>query len=169
MFCLRDLPDDKTLDGFSGRYPGMDPSAVKACLHLLRCGSDLLAAFEALLSRHGLSQGRFLALMILYRAPAESMNPSQIAEKAGVTRATVTGLLDGLERDGLVERQGSTKDRRKIRIWLTENGCRVLEAMLPDYYRRIARLMEDVSLSERGDLVAVLGRISRGMDALRAP
>jgi DNA-binding MarR family transcriptional regulator len=166
MFYLRDLPDDQTLNEFARRYPDMDPSAVKACLHLLRRGSDLLAAFEIMLSQHGLSQGRFLALIVMYRTPEEKISPSQLAAKVGVTRATMTGLLDGLEKEGLVERQGSAKDRRKIRIRLTEKGCKVLERMLPDYYRRIAKLMENLSPAEREKMVTLLEKINHGLGAL---
>jgi MarR family transcriptional regulator, negative regulator of the multidrug operon emrRAB len=166
MFYLRDLPDDKTLEEFAGRYPEIDPSAVKVCLHLLRRGSDLLAAFETMLSRHRLSQGRFLTLIVLYRTPAESINPSQLAEKIGVTRATMTGLLDGLEREGLVERKASTKDRREIGIRLTDKGFEVLEAMLPDYYRRVARLVRNLAPSEREKMITLLGRIDQCLDAL---
>lgn len=70
MFFLQDLPDDNTLREFAQRYPEMDASAVDACLKLLRTGSDLLAGFETMLSKHNLSQGRFLALIVL---PAHAM------------------------------------------------------------------------------------------------
>ncbi len=166
MFYLRDLPDDETLQEFAGRYADMDPSAVKACLHLLRCGSDLLAAFEIMLSRHGLSQGRFLALIVMYRTPEETISPSQLAAKVGVTRPTITGLLDGLEKEGLVERQGSAEDRRKIGVRLTDKGCEVLKGMLPDYYRRIAKLMENLSTGEREELLTLLEKINHALGDL---
>lgn len=166
MFYLRDLPNDQTLNEFAGRYPDMDPSAVKACLHLLRRGSDLLAAFEIMLSRHGLSQGRFLALIVMYRTPEETISPSQLAAKVGVARATMTGLLDGLEKEELVERQASAEDRRKIGVRLTGKACEVLEGMLPDYYCRIAKLMENLSTGERVELLTLLEKIDRALGAL---
>lgn len=42
------------------------------------------------------------------------------AERSGVTRATITGLLDGLEKDDLVERQHRKDDRRMLSIHLTQ-------------------------------------------------
>ena len=91
MFYLKDLPIDKTLGEFSRRYPNMNPSALKTCAVLLRTGSDLLTAFEKILGDHGLSQGRFLALIVMNRTPDEEINPSTLAEKVGVKRATMTG------------------------------------------------------------------------------
>ncbi|MEE8542024.1 MAG: MarR family transcriptional regulator, partial [Desulfobacterales bacterium] len=114
MFFLKDLPTDKTLSEFAKRYPDLDPSALKTCVVLLRTGSDLLTAFETILGKHGLSQGRFLTLIVLNRTPKKAINPSTLAEKVGVKRATMTGLLDGLEQKGMVKRLAHPEDRRKV-------------------------------------------------------
>lgn len=166
MFFLRDLPDGKILRQFAAQYPEMDPTAVNACLQLLRTGSDLLTGFETMLGRHNLSQGRFLTLIVMFRTPDEPVSPSQLAEKVGVTRATMTGLLDGLEREKLIERQVHYKDRRMLSVRLTREGRQVLENMLPDYYRRIASLMKSLSEADRRMLIDLLGQVNSGLSAL---
>lgn len=165
MFYLKDLPTDQTLGEFSRRYPNMNPSALKTCAALLRMGSDLLTAFEKILANHGLSQGRFLTLIVMNRTPDE-VNPSTLAEKVGVKRATMTGLLDGLERDGLVERLAHCQDRRRIGVRLTVKGRQVLNEMLPDYYRHIAKLMVNLTEKERLELMSLLGKVNRGLSSL---
>ena len=166
MFFLKDLPTDQTLGEFSRRYPNMNPSALKTCAVLLRTGSDLLTAFEKILANHGLSQGRFLTMIVMNRTPDEEVNPSTLAEKVGVKRATMTGLLDGLERDGLIERLAHRQDRRKIGVRLTVKGRQVLDEMLPDYYRSIAKLMVNLTEKERLDLMSLLGKVNRGLSSL---
>jgi len=166
MFYLKDLPTDRTLEEFAKRYPELDPSALKTCAILLRTGSDLLTAFETILGKHGLSQGRFLTLIVMNREPDEEINPSSLAEKVGVTRATMTGLLDGLERKGLVKRRAHPGDRRKVSIRLTETGRQVLDEMLPDYYSRIAKLMAKLSEKERQELELLLGKVNQGLSTL---
>lgn len=94
------------------------------------------------------------------------MNPSLLAEKVGVTRATMTGLLDGLERERLVERVFAQDDRRKVAIRLTETGLSRLETMLPDYYRRIAGLMVNFDAEEREQLLGLLEKVNAGIPAL---
>ena len=163
MFYLKDLPTDQTLEEISKRYHELDPSALKACAALLRTGSDLLTAFENILSKNGLSQGRFLTLIVLNRTPDRAINPSTLAQKVGVKRATMTGLLDGLEKKGLVKRLAHQKDRRKISIQLTVVGKDALDKMLPDYYSRIARLMKDLTESERQNLKSLLKKIDQGL------
>ena len=166
MFYLKDLPTDKTLGEFAERYPNMNPSALKTCAELMRTGSDLLTAFETILGKHGLSQGRFLSLIVMNRTPDEEINPSTLAEKVGVKRATMTGLLDGLEKDGLVERLAHPEDRRKISVRLTAKGRRVLEDMLPDYYRHIAKLMTNLTEKDRLELMSLLGKVNQRLSVL---
>ena len=166
MFYLKDLPTEKTLREFRERYPNLDMSALKTCTQLLRTGSDLLTAFETILGEHGLSQGRFLTLIVMNRTPNKAISPSVLAEKVGVKRATMTGLLDGLERQGLVERIAHPQDRRKLDIRLTKKGRQLLDQMLPGYYDQIEKLMENLSENERQSLGLLLGKVNQGLSTL---
>ncbi len=168
MFYLKDLPTDTSLDEFSRRYPNMNPSAIRTCAALLRSGSELLTAFETILGNHGLSQGRFLTLIVMNRNPDDEVSPSFLAEKVGVRRATMTGLLDRLERDDLIERLTHQRDRRKINVRLTSNGRQVLADMLPNYYRSIAKIMANLTEKERLELTSLLGKVNQGLSILSA-
>ena len=53
------------------------------------------------------------AAALLNRTPDEGQSPFDLARQSGVTRATMTGLVDGLERDGLVTRDRCPTDRRR--------------------------------------------------------
>ena len=166
MFYLKDLPTDTTLQEFSIRYPNMNPSAIKTCTELLRTGSELLTAFETTLGRYGLSLGRFLTLIVMNRHPDYEVSPSFLAEKVGVRRATMTGLIDKLERDNLIERLAHHKDRRKIGVRLTPSGRQALAETLPDYYRSIAKIMANLTEKERLDLTALLAKVNIGLSSL---
>lgn len=167
-FLLRELPHYESLREKARRYPDLDADAVTATLTLLRVAGDVLEGMGAHLARHGVSQGRFLVLILLSRACAEKgMSPSEIASGLDVSRANITGLLDGLEKDGYVERRQDLEDRRALTIVLTRAGSEFLEAMLPDHYRRIAGLMAHLAPAERHQLVELLGKVARGNGALR--
>ena len=161
MFFLKDLPTDMSLQEFSRRYPNMNPSALKTCAELMRTGSDLMAAFETILGKYGLSQGRLLVLIVMNRTPKEAVNPSLLAEKLGVTRATMTGLLNGLKTSNFIERVSDSRDRRRIGVRLTPEGKQVLEIMLPDYYRYMAKLTVSLSESERQTMLSLLAKINQ--------
>src|SRR5437588_10345450 len=100
MLLLKDLPKYECLLEKAAKYPDLDPSACEAHLHLLRVSGDVFEFFDEFLNQRGISQGRFTVLMLLTRRVDHPINPADIAERAGVTRATMTGLIDVLERDG---------------------------------------------------------------------
>ena len=168
LLLLRDLPRYEMLQEKAKRYPDLDAGAVEATLVLMRVASDVFEGFGAHLARNRTSQGRFLVMMLLDRVCVSSgMSPSEIADKLGVTRATVTGLLDGLEKDDLISRQMHPEDRRAFCIELTTKGQEFLAELLPDHYRRIAGLMAHLNDDERHQLVGLLSKVSLGQGAMR--
>lgn len=166
MFYLLDQPTDEEFQDLAARYKEMDPSSVKAAVTLLKTGSDLLTGFEKMLKRYGLSQGRFLILVVMNRQPESATTPSILAQKIGVTKATMTGLLDGLEKDGFIQRHEHPKDRRKQQILLTDEGKNILKSLLPDYWSRIAKLMSALTEGEEKGLIHLLKKVDRGIEAL---
>lgn len=165
MLQLRDLPTSQMLSKFAQRYPEADVSAIASFLHLLRVATDLSLALDACLSRHGLLQGRWWVLILLMREDDRTSTPSLLAEKAGVTRATMTGLIDSLVRDGLVARVADAVDRRSILIVLTEAGQAKLDVVMPDYYSRLRRCMAGLSESSRQQLHDMLQLLEAGIPA----
>ncbi|NBQ85153.1 MAG: MarR family transcriptional regulator, partial [Methylophilaceae bacterium] len=147
MLQLRDLPTVEVLEKFAARYPAADVTAISSFLHLLRVATDLSVALDACLSEHGLLQSRWWVLILLMREDSKTSTPSLLAEKAGVTRATMTGLLDGLARDGLVVRVFDEEDRRRVTITLTDAGQAKLDDVMPDYYARLRACMAGVGES----------------------
>lgn len=74
----------------------------------------------------------------------------ELSRRAGLETSTMTGLLDRMERDGLVYRSPDSTDRRVQRINLTEDG-RSIEATVLDVVDRVmSRVMKDIP---EGDLV----------------
>jgi DNA-binding MarR family transcriptional regulator len=132
----------------------------------MRVGSDLLDGLEAYLASKGMSQGKFTILMLLNRDPDTGVSPSDLADRSGVTRATITGLLDGLSREKLVSREDDTGDRRKAVVRLTTRGRKTLDGILPEYYRHVAELMGGLSDDEKATLVDLLGRVNQRVGAL---
>jgi len=163
MFTLRDIPKYEVLRARIRRYPDIDPSAVEAFLLLLRVASDVMSAVEDYWSRHGISHGRFTVLMVLNRDPEIALSPSDLAQKCGVSRATMTGLITGLERSKLVNREDHLGDRRMALVRLTPDGIKFLDSILPDYYRRLARMMGMLTDDEKKSLDTMLMKISEGL------
>ena len=159
MLLLRDLPKYETLLAYSKRYRNVDPTAVEAFLNLLRVASDVLDSTEQYFIGHGTSQGRFTVLCLLNRNPDVPLCPADLAQRAGVTRATMTGLLQGLEGEGLVKRTSSDDDKRMFFVELTGKGRKYLDSILPDWFRRVGSLMSGVSDRERSTMLKLLDKV----------
>lgn len=91
--------------------------------------------------------------------------PSVVAREVQLSQATVTTILDRLERSGYVHRERSSADRRVVEIELTTNGVDKLrgapELLQAGFFRKFDTL-EDW---ERSLLISSLQRIASMMDA----
>ena len=165
MLYLRDLPKYEAIEQRAKRYPDIDPGAVVSYLVLLRVAQDVMDVTDEFLADHSMSHGRFSVLMLLNRDPEKPESPSELAAKAGVTRATMTGLLDGLERERLVNRLPDREDRRMLLVELTPKGRKILDGMLPDYYRLIAKIMSHLAKDQKKVLIGLLEKINSSLAA----
>jgi len=171
LLMLKDLPRYDCLIQAAGRCHTLQPSATDAFLNLLRTGDDVFAVVARFFSGHDVSQGRFTVLMLLGMEcgePGQPATPATLAEQAGVTRATMTGLIDTLEKDKLVVRVPDVNDRRTIHVRLTRQGRKVLDGMLPDYFQCVADILRPLSEAERKKLVRLLQKVQAGLPAMGA-
>jgi DNA-binding MarR family transcriptional regulator len=171
---LKDLPRYECLLEAAKEFPDLDPSAVEAFLHLLRTGDEAFGITERNLIQRGMSPGRFGVLMLLWRGvqaqdpmatPADDCGcgprtPAGLADAAGVTRATMTGLIDTLERDGFVKREPDPHDRRMMLVSLTPVATEFLRDFMPGHFRTIAAIMSPLTEAERKTLVRLLGKVA---------
>lgn len=182
LLLLKDLPRYECLLESAKTFPELDPSACEAFLHLLRTSDEVFGVSERYLADHNISQGRFGVLMLLWKggqrrdasasddmcAPSPR-TPAELADAAGVTRATMTGLIDTLERDGLVRREPDPNDRRMMSVRLTTRAETYLKQMLPGHFQTMARLMAPLSESERKTLVRLLTKVLQCASEIAAP
>lgn len=142
MFFLKELPTRQMLQNYHDRYPEMDVQAVDAALRLLRHGSLLMRELEAYFAAHGLSQTRFLTMIVIDREPErKGLLPSEVAARLDVSRPVVTDTIKALERAGLLQSTQNAEDGRTKRIRLTADGRVVLANLLPGYFALIADFM----------------------------
>ena len=96
----------------------------------------LMHRLEGLLRDSGLTTGSYNVLQVI-AASRDPLTPSEISVgmPVPVTTATMTGVLDTLERRGLVARKPHPTDRRRVLIELCDEGREVLESIEHDQLR----------------------------------
>ncbi len=92
------------------------------------------------------------------------MAPSTIGDRLIVTRATVTGLVDSLERRGLVRRSAHPRDRRSLIVGITPEGLSVLAEVRQTVHQQEKVWMSELSDVDLRRLVRLLQRVQQGLD-----
>ena len=112
---------------------------------------------------------RVLNVLLALSRAGGSLSPCDIGEQLSVTRGTVTGLLDSLERQRLVRRTPHPKDRRMLLIELTDGGRNILDRLMPEHVQGMCELLACLSESEKKAFAGVLAKIQDHLHASGSP
>ena len=96
----------------------------------------------------------------------ESMPSSELAHAADLSPAATTEMLDGLDSAGLVQRVRSERDRRVVRVSLTEHGQALVEERRARFEPRWRAALDEFSDAELRAATAVLERLRTLFDEI---
>lgn len=129
---------------------------------------EMQRQYDRVLANADLSESKFIILMFLRQAPAQRLLPSEIADKLGATRATVSKLLKGMVAKRWVQRVASLTDKRSTLIQLTASGQQTVTAFIPQNFAAVQRIMAPLSPAEVTQLNGLLKKINQGTKALQS-
>jgi DNA-binding MarR family transcriptional regulator len=150
---------------FRREFPSGDPTATECAQNLMHALGLYTDADTRGLRRHGLSSAARILLATLEGA-GEPLSQTTIAERLFVTGASVSSLVDTLERSGLVRRIRSTSDRRVVLVALTEAAYPVIDAYLADVTTLHASEFAVLDEQERETFVRLLAKVAASIEAL---
>jgi DNA-binding MarR family transcriptional regulator len=139
-------------------------SANECIVGIVRAGEAFVALANRALSGYQLSPAARQALAVLDGA-GEPLSPTEIARRLIVTTASVTSLLDTLERRGLVERRADPADRRRLLVAITPPAQALVRQYVPEVVALQDAVMDGISEEDRQQLIAVLTRIREAIAA----
>ncbi len=143
--------------------PEEERRALDAYTKLARANDSVASVLRAGLREDGLTVGQLGVLeALLHLGP---MIQSVLAEKLLTSPSNLTTLIDNLERDGMVRRERSTEDRRRIEVSLTAEGRELIEDVFPRHARRITDLMTALEPDEQEELGRLCRKLGRGVEA----
>jgi MarR family transcriptional regulator, 2-MHQ and catechol-resistance regulon repressor len=148
--------------GFAEAYPNASPRATETAMNLVRTADLLVKRIGDLVQPFGLSPSSGLVLGILADAQAP-LAPNQIADQLIISRATITGLLDTLEKRGYVRRQPHGSDRRMLLIELTDSGREVAHTFRVQVHQHQKAWLGVLNDQEQEQLLAWLQRLQAAL------
>ena len=115
------------------------------------------------------SVARYQILMALWASKGKGISHKHIVAAMGVTRATVSGLMAALERDGLVKSQVDGEDRRKLIARLTAKGEAVIKKQHELNLAKFRAVFSSFTSEELSSLTALLHRFREAFGAPAEP
>jgi DNA-binding MarR family transcriptional regulator len=85
--------------------------------------------------------------------------PSELSEHLGISRNTVSALLNGLEEQNLIERHLNPGDRRQFLIRITPQGANLVRIRAPDFGKLVTCVFEVFTPTEQEILAALLDKL----------
>lgn len=124
----------------------VDLTTVEALAAVRFAGRSMHLLQERWADAHGLSEGRLAVLFRLYRCG--DLPLGDLADALDSTPRNITGLVDHLERDGLVERVPDPNDRRSVRARLTESGRERIKSIWKEGLTRQSEIVKGITKDE---------------------
>lgn len=141
-------------------FPGaLEPVATQVMFALRAVAQRVTERANAWLAPFGLTGPKFSYLAVLYATRRTGIALKEIGVQLHTSNATVTSMVDALEREGLAARSPHPHDRRSTVATPTAKGCAVFEAAFVVHHREIDALMAGFSADERATLLDLLVRL----------
>lgn len=124
---------------------------------LAKCHQKAFHIFKQKLEPYHLTPPQLATLAFLWKK--DSVNQIQLGELMGVDRTTISGIVDRLERGGLVKRESDPGDRRSCMLCLTEKGRSLEQELVPMAMEVNNALAQSLTDADVEQLVSLLKKI----------
>ena len=135
--------------------------AVLIALRKVIRATDLHSKYLA--KNTGLTTAQLLILQSIQNMGEVSIG--EISKKISLSQATVTSILDRLADKGLVYRERSTEDKRKVHAYLTEDAVALIKDAPAPLQEQFTKQFEALNDWEQSMMISSLQRIAQMMDA----
>jgi len=99
-------------------------------------------------------------ILAVVEGARQPLEPTVIAERLLITTGSVTSLLDGLEKRGLIRRLPHPNDRRKLLIDITPAAQAIVDELLPSLHAREREVISSaLSTNEQRQLLRLIAKV----------
>lgn len=113
----------------------------------------------------GTSKGRFLILArLLVSNSKEGESISDLLPFYPISPATISGILDTLEKDGMIERISNPSDRRRVNVRIKDKGKAFMIDFLPKHLVNVKNMVKEVTETERDILPVLFRKLNSGVE-----
>ncbi|QDV77996.1 MarR family winged helix-turn-helix transcriptional regulator [Botrimarina mediterranea] len=143
---------------------GFDSPEQEAMLSVLRLSDRFSNRLGRLFREYGLTSSQYNVLRIL-RGEGKPLPSLEVADRMIQVVPAITGLIDRLEKQGLVCRERSAEDRRVVYVEITKQGLAVLAKIDKPLSELHRKLLGKMSRKELAELIRLLCRARESFEA----
>jgi DNA-binding MarR family transcriptional regulator len=153
------IADEERVRALTTRYPDQNFEAIDVTIALGRAASTVERLLARRLKGYEMTPVALQVLISVLLADGGPIDLTTLGAQIRVTKANVSLVLQGLERQDLVERVTEPTDGRRIRVRLTPRGRDVLDEVVPLAQGTMEEALEPLSVRDRRELRRLLRRI----------
>jgi len=134
---------------------------------MLRSFGHIHRAMTPYFAAHGISGAQWAVMRVLHGAQADgeaALRLTDLGDRLLIKPPSVTGVIDRLQRDGLVGNAPQADDRRVRRVRLTARGSRLVETILRGHPQQLGKILAGLSENEKRTLKALHEKIAAHLD-----
>ncbi len=149
--------------------------SIESIIIFMRAAHKMFSVAERYFGKFNISKGKFNVLMILFKdfnmskakGKIDGMPLSEVAKSLFVTKSTITGLIDGLEKDGYVVRDNSGQsDKRRVAVRLTKEGHGFLHRVMPEHFKALSFFLRNFNEEENQQLKYLMEKLLSSIDEI---
>jgi DNA-binding MarR family transcriptional regulator len=147
----------------------VDPRTIRLLDRMRVVAHALYQLGEQSVDNAGLSYARFRILLSLLKSEEfdgrPALTPSEISDRQGISRNTVSTLIRDLEEEGLLLRHLDPDDRRRFNLELTPAGRQLVRRHSADHFRAVAGCFDALTIEEQEQLDYLLARLGSSIES----
>jgi DNA-binding MarR family transcriptional regulator len=160
-------PPPTVMEALCKRFAGQDLPALDVVFALRMTAQQVDNTITEWMADTAGTPARFQILARLWASGASGIPHKEIVKALEVTRATVSGLMTSLERDGLVKSTVDRDDRRNLVATLTSRGRAIFEKAIDTNVVSLRAAFATLSADEQATLMSLLQHLRHGFIAVR--
>ncbi len=135
-----------------------EDKAHEALVSLWWTGTLLKKFSRKFFMANGTSEAQFNLLNALKYSPGP-LTQNELSQRLLVDKSNITGLIDRMEKAGLIQRDQVPGDRRSYHVTLTELGVEVTDQLDAPYWQVVADLMSSFTQTEHGEIIQLMKKL----------
>jgi DNA-binding MarR family transcriptional regulator len=149
----------KLINETLGDWPIEDREIITEGMALMDLHREIEMFTEIIGSRFDIPVKQLEILEILFSYTEKELTPAELADEVHLTRSTMTGNLDALQKKGFISRESHPSDRRSTLIKITNKGIEFCKKAMPKRYSDIYKVISSLTSEERNQLKEIYKKL----------